>query len=435
MRKSLGMKLVQQQVQKVIMNQEMRQAITILQCSTMELLDYVHKLIEENPMFDVELNRGYPKNHLPHASSVSVIDYYHRREKSLEAHLMEQLGFQPLSPRLKRIGRYLIGLIDHQGYFREELGRVAAELNCSVDEVEQILGLIQTFDPPGIGARNLQESLVIQLKHKGIQNPHLEAMIHNHLNDLAEKRWDHISAKLGIGLDETKKLANLVRGLNPRPGANFISGDVRYIIPDVYVQLADGEPVVSLNDYVLPRLSINPSYLSMIKEVKQDSSTHSFLRDHLRNAIWTIRTIEQRYETIVKVTKAIFRYQKDFLVKGVYGLVPLSLVDIAGEVGVHPSTVSRTVNQKYVQTEKGVYELKYFFVNGLVTKEGESLSPYLVKREIEMLIQAEKKEHPLSDQQITDELNAKGIKIARRTVMKYREELGIPSSSMRRRLL
>lgn len=430
MDQSLGLRLSQEQTQKLVMNQEMRQAITILQYTSLELADFIQKEIEENPLFEFDLSKTSIRSDTDSPYPDPIV-HLAKKNETLEKILLEQISYQPLTARQRKIGRYLIGLLDEDGYFREEIGRVAQELDCAEDEVEEMLGIIQTFEPIGVGARNLAECILIQIRAKGRLTPLIEQLITQHLHMIAERKYALLSQIYGVSVEEIETVVALIEQSYPRPGLLYAEPDVKYIVPDLFVEMKDGEIVLSLNDQILPRLRINEEYLQMLRR-SEDQAAKSFLRERLKKALWMIKSIEQRGITILKVADAIFRHQREFLSKGDLALKPLTLREIAQEIGVHESTVSRTVNQKYVQTSRGLYELKHFFVRGIHTSAGALASSIWIKNSIQSLIDLENKEKPLSDQEIADYLNREGIQISRRTVMKYREEMKIPSSNKRR---
>ncbi len=431
MQESLGFRLVQEQTQKIIMNQEMRQAITILQYSSNELASYIEKQLESNPLFDLDRTTRRKKNHYASSVTNNPIEQLSRNQLSLEQHLLEQLSFHKLTSKQHRIGSYMIGLLDHDGYLREDLDHIATELKSKRAEIEQMLLILQSFEPIGVGARNLAECLLLQLKAKGLDTPLMSSLLTDHLPELADRKFAMLAQCYAVNENDIKAILKQIEKVNPRPGMLFALGEVKYLEPDLFVEWADGELKLVINERIYPQLKINESYRQYIKH-DQDRSSKSYIQEHLRNAQWLIRSIEQRKATILKVAEAILNHQKEFLTSGFDALRPLTLQVIANEVGVHESTVSRATNQKYIQTDKGLIELKNFFVHGIATINGESTTPYPVKRRITALIQAEDKSTPLSDQLITSLLNEEGIKISRRTVMKYREELQFPASSKRR---
>lgn len=425
----LGM--VQQQQQTLIMNQEMRQAIEILQLSGIELASYIVEQVESNPLLNIDhlWNR---KKHNVSTNTKSFIETISRDSQTLEHILLEQLSFAHLPMRKEQIGRYLIASLDSDGYLREDLDHIAEQLSCTLDEVLEVLSIIQSFEPAGVAARNLQECLVLQLKVQGRWTELADEIITYHLAELAERKFGQLAEQYGVPQEEIAKLLETIEQLNPRPGMEYDAGDVTYSIPDVFVRYEHGVIHIAVNEQLYPNIEVDMSYVHSIQQQAKDRQVQHYIREHLRSARWLIRSIEQRKATILKVAEAIFEVQKDFLQYGEVALHPLTLSDIADTIQMHESTVSRATKQKYVQTPKGLYELKSFFVHKLSTKQG-TITPYRIKQKIVKLIEHESKSKPLSDQQITNLLQQEGIHISRRTVMKYREELSIPSSSKRRR--
>ncbi len=328
----------------------------------------------------------------------------------------------------------LIENIDENGYLTTTADQVAMDLGMSAENVENVLCTIQTFEPLGVGARNLKECLQIQIREDENKNPHVEKIIEDYLEDVANNRLLKISKELDIDLKEVQQICDYIKTLEPKPGRCFNSGGdrVKYITPDATIEFIDGEYIILLNDVTGPRLNINNFYRELMRQ-EQDTNATEFLTEKLNSAMWIIRSIEQRRITIYKVVESILKFQIDFFNIGEKGLKPLTLKEVADDIGVHESTVSRATNGKYVQTPRGLYELKFFFSSGLSSNKGGDVSSTSIKSVIKDIIEGENIRKPYSDQQISDILKEKGISISRRTVAKYRDELEIPSSSMRRR--
>jgi RNA polymerase sigma-54 factor len=353
---------------------------------------------------------------------------------SLQEHLMMQLHLSNVSKIGFKIGEFLIGNLDKRGYLAISTREAAELLRVPEEEVERVLKLIQTFEPAGVGARNLKECLLIQVEQKNIDSPNIRRLIENHLKDLAEARYTRIAEALNITLAEVQRLKDLILTLDPKPGRNFsATNDTQYIVPDAIIQKVGDEYVVVMNDTIAPRLSINPYYRSLLYSEDKESTISKFLAHKLDSALWLIKSIEQRRITLSKVIKSIVDVQRDFLDYGITCLKPLTLKQIADKIGVHESTVSRAISGKYVQTPRGLFELKFFFKNGLENVDGSSISSESIKKMIKEMVAGEDPYNPLSDQKIADNLKKKGIVISRRTVAKYREETGIPSSAKRKR--
>lgn len=456
----LGFDLTLEQAQKLIMTPELRQAIQMLQFTSQELWQYVESQMEVNPLLDLE-NKRETEEHIEeynnnsedidwkeYAEQYDDISYsknYSNDEKensfesfvsartSLKEHLLFQLNLSIFDKRQKEIGEFIIESIDKNGYLSNSTAEIADQLGIEAENVENVIKVIQTFDPVGVCARDLRECLLIQIETRGIDNPDIKEVIQNYLEDVAQNRLAKISKELNIGLKSVQWICDLIKTLEPKPGRGFShdSDEIKYITPDVYLYYIDGEYVISVNDSSAPRLIINNYYKQLLSR-SRDENTTSFLTERLNSAMWLIRSIEQRRMTIYKVVESILKYQMDFFEKGKKSLKPLTLKDIAEDIEVHESTVSRATNGKYIQTPRGLFELKYFFSSGVHSGDG-GISSKSIKSIIEEIIGGENSKKPLSDQQIVKILKSKNINISRRTVAKYRDELGIPSSSGRRR--
>ncbi|NPV91654.1 MAG: RNA polymerase factor sigma-54 [Firmicutes bacterium] len=467
----VGYGLNVEQVQKLIMTPELRQAITILQLSAIELVDYIQQEVLENPLLEVKDDEGeageavveekaeatsekeketfdidwqeyfsdrsdlgYIKQPREEQSEYSYENYL-AKDPSLHETLMLQLDLVVLSDLERRIGRFLIGCINDTGYLQVPLEEVAKRFGASLEQVEVVLKIIQSFDPPGIAARNLGECLRIQLVQMNKLTPMVERVVEHHLEDLAKGRINHISSQLGISPREVQEIADLIRSLNPKPGNEFGSlNDIRYIIPDVIVERVNNEYVVLVNDTAVPRLGLNNTYHSLLtRHEVNDSEARKYLEGRLNSAAWLIRSIEQRRLTLYRVASCIVNIQTEFLERGVKYLKPMNLRQVAEIVGVHESTVSRATANKYIQTPQGVFEMKFFFTSGVEDEMGSRFSSQSIKRMIKDLIEAEDPSTPLSDQKLASILKQKGIPVSRRTVAKYRSEAGLATTSQRKR--
>lgn len=449
-----------EQSQKLIMTPELRQAIKILQLSATELGHYVDQVITENPLVEIQENHSegtdknkteinwedYLKNihenrytsesHLPQDDNLKLtFENLMTKGKSLEDYLYSQLGVLKLSKKQKRIAEYLIGNINSSGYLTVSVEQGSNDLKVSEKEVRDTIALIQSFDPPGIAARDLAECLTLQLKHKGIEDPAAYIIVKEHLKQIAAGSMNKVSQALNLPVIKVQELADIIKSLNPKPGASIGEGEeIRYIVPDVIVEQIDDGFVILVNESTSPKLIINKTYASILKEGGNvDQKTKEFVEDKLNQALWLIRSIEQRRSTIYQVTEAIIEHQREFFERGVRYLRPLNLKQIADKVGIHESTVSRATSNKYIQTPHGTFEYRFFFSSGVNNTEGERTSSETIKLMIQELVKNEDNTKPLSDQKIADYLQQKGITIARRTVAKYREELGILNAGQRKR--
>lgn len=455
----LGYDLALEQTQKLVMTPELRQAIQLLQFTSQELNEYLEKQIEENPLLELENTAEDYENIDDFANKKEEIDWkeYIGKEDdisyrpqvdknvkeysfenfisyspSLRDNLFFQLNVLEISQEDKKIGEILIESIDENGYLMTSVEQVAMDLNIDSERIENVLFLIQGFEPLGVGARSLKECLLIQIREDENRHPEAEKVVEYYLEDVAYNRLSKIAKELNMDIEEVQNICDYIKTLEPKPGRSFNDGDqVKYITPDATIEYIDGEYIIILNDVTGPRLNINNFYKELMRKGKDEKATE-YLTEKLNSAMWIIKSIEQRRMTIYKVVESILKFQKDFFEIGERGLKPLTLNEVAEDIQMHESTVSRATNGKYVQTPRGLYELKFFFSSGLTTSGGE-MSSTSIKSMIKDLIEQENPKKPYSDQKISDILKAKGINISRRTVAKYRDELEIPSSTARRR--
>ena len=355
-------------------------------------------------------------------------------EESLEEHLLWQLRMSAVSEDDCAIGEAIVGNIDSDGYLTTDVEEIAEMMEQNVAEVERVLTIIQAFDPSGVGARDLRECLLIQLRQLGLEDTIAYDIVEkDYLKDLEANRFPQIAKKLKTSLELVREAIDAISALEPKPGCQFSSIKPEYVVPDVTVEEVDGVYRVFANDYG-PRLRLSPYYRGMLNS--QDSlpnETREYIRSKIQSASWLLESIERRRRTILRVTESIFQVQRDFLESGPSHLKPLTLREIADMVGVHEATVSRVTRNRYVQTPQGVFELKFFFNSGILTESGRMTSSASVKEMLKNIVDNEDSESPLSDNDIEVQLNQKGIKIARRTIAKYRGELNIPPSSKRRK--
>jgi len=466
----LGYGLNIEQTQKLIMTPELRQAITVLQLSSLELSNYIEQQLEENPLleipdedaekgeefpekvFDSEEEQpayamdweeyfqdssdlGLPSQERWWENSEYSYENFVSKTPTLSEHLVSQLNLTLCRGRDRLIGEYLIGNIDENGYLQVSLQDVACKLKVEVCEVKKMLKVIQGFDPPGVGARNLVECLLLQVKLLGIKNEVLNRLIKFYLVDLAKGKLSRIAQAMDISVQEVQRAADILKTLDPKPGRNFSSyNDTRYIVPDIVLEKVGNEYIILVNDITVPRITINPTYRSVLTKGKNcDSNTRRFVESKLNAAAWLIRSIEQRRLTLYKVAKCLVELQREFLDCGVKYLKPLNLKKVAEMVGLHESTVSRATCNKYIQTPQGLFEMKYFFSTGLNNECGTATSSEVIKKILQEIIAAENPKNPLNDMKISELLRQRGVKISRRTVAKYRDELGIPPIKKRKR--
>ena len=356
---------------------------------------------------------------------------------TLQDHLLWQLHMADLAFDEIGIAEELIGNINDDGYLQSELTEIAEGAVATLEKVEEVLSRVQEFDPPGVGARNLQECLKIQIKpFEEKDRLLLERLIDHHLEDLERKNYQNILKDLKVSPEKLRELAHLISTLEPKPGRPFGREKAQYIIPDVYVEKVGNEYIILLNDDGLPKLQVSTFYRNALFQKDMEPNAKEYIQDKLRSAMWLIRSIHQRQRTLYKVTASIVKFQKEFLENGIAHLKPMVLRDIAEDIHMHESTISRVTTNKYVQTHRGLFELKFFFNSRVPsTSGGDGLTSEAVKEEIKKLVSSEDPKKPLSDQLICDSLQKNSIQIARRTVAKYREMLGILPASRRKQVL
>ena len=356
------------------------------------------------------------------------------QEESLQEHLMGQLKLVDLDETGLQIGELLIGNIDDDGYLRQSVEELAASTGFDVDQVRDALDVIQDFDPVGVGASDLKECLLLQLERLGEDKGIAAAMVREHLEDLGRKRWREIAQAMQVTQPQVQAGARLIGALDPRPGRRFSAEVTAYIEPDVFVEKVDGEYVVILNEDQLPHLRVSRQYRALMGDEKTTPDVRDYIRDRIRSSRFLIKSIAQRQQTLFNVSSELVRAQRDFFEHGIAHLKPLTMAEVARVVGVHETTVCRCVANKYMKTQRGVFELKYFFAPGLATADGRQVSNKTVRDMIAGMIAQEDKERPLSDQEIMDRLQTEGISVARRTVAKYRVMMRIAPSHLRKGL-
>ncbi len=383
-------------------------------------------ILNDEDEYEVKAPREHHEEELEHTEPAPV---------TLMDHLFEQLRLSPLSDKEMEIGEYILWCIDDDGYLACDVDSIAENFNTTEEKVEKVLSVIQRFDPVGIGARNLQECLLIQLYEKEPRDELAIRMLQECFDDFTNKRFEKIAKKLNISLAEVKRIIGLVSRLNPKPGERYVSEAENYIVPDVIVERVEGDFVITLNDWNIPRLRINESYKQLLKEKdKVSKETRDYIRQRLESARWLINSIYQRRSTILRVMESILKHQREFFEKGKKYLKPMILKDVADDVDLDISTVSRVTNGKYVQTDFGVFELKYFFSERLETASGEEVSNKLIKAKIKEIIEKEDPRKPFNDLTISNLLKKEGFIVARRTVAKYREQMMIPVARLRRKI-
>jgi RNA polymerase sigma-54 factor len=494
---SIEIKQVHKLSQQLVMTPQLQQAIKLLQLSRMELVDLVREEMMENPVLEdgaevsQELGKDDPEvkeesalqgetelaaptaeapDHTTEVTgaetssesqAVNEIDWENyidsyssgpttpsfkpsndelpslestlTKKTSLEDHLVWQLRMGKLPADEENVGMLIIGNLDNDGYLKEPpLSDIAEEASVTLEFAEMVLAKLQAFDPVGVCARSLSECLLIQARHIGADDDILVKMVTEHLGNLEKKNYQAIARDLKEPIEEIYEAAKVIMTLNPKPGREYSTEDPHYITPDVYIHKVGDKFFVVPNDDGLPKLKISNFYRSALSGTPQ---AREYIQDKLRSAQWLIRSIQQRQRTIVKVTESIIKFQREFFEKGIAHLKPLILREVAEDINMHESTISRVTTNKYVHTPQGIFELKFFFNSGIrLTNDDDKLASEAVKTKIKQLISAEDPRHPYSDQKIVELLREQTIDIARRTVAKYREQLGILSSSKRKQL-
>lgn len=461
---NMGFDLKLSQEQKLVMTMEMQQSIKLLQMSSYELLQHIDKELQENVVLDIDNNvenlkeDNFKSNELAEYrnlvkylefDSYSSRAYSQDEEKeqlsplnfisnkpTLKDYLKDQVMYSGVSKPIQYISNYIIDNIDGRGYLDEEIvGAVSEELNVSLELVEKGLEIIQSFEPAGIGARNLSECLKIQLGRKGIHDEILNRIIDEYLLEISKGKYQQLSKILNILPKQVQEYEDIIKELEPKPSRGFFTGEeIGYVVPDVYVRKLNDEYIVLMNEGVLPKLMINNTYKKVL-EFSQDKNTIEYVKEKISSAMFLIKSIESRKNTLCRVMEEVVKSQREYFDKGDDYLKPMTIKYIAQKLDMHESTVSRAIRDKYVALNSGeIKRIKSLFTS-YVNISNEEVSVSNVKKDIERIIEGENKNKPFSDSVICEQLNKQGIDISRRTVAKYREELGIKSSSQRKRLV
>jgi RNA polymerase sigma-54 factor len=472
---AIQQKLHTKLVQKLILTPSLQQAIKLLPMSTIELGELLTQEVVENPLleeistedqqttdataqtdkpeaepepppktdtwdeqdyeyfFGEYLDDGYRPRLPQEVRELPPIENTLSTGTSLSDHLAWQLSLQVDDPVIREIGGAIIGNLDDDGYLVASVDEIAQMGSWPVAEVERALKVVQRFDPIGVAARDLQECLTLQLHHLGLQETPTERIVSDHLRLLQNHQVPEIAKRLGLTIEEIKPHIEIIKQLDPKPGSRFNPTQSQYVIPDVYVVKVEDQYVAVLNEEGLPQLRISPVYRRLLdKSGEASDETRAYVKEKFRSALWLIKSVDQRQKTIHKVATSIIHFQQAFLDHGIEHLRPLVLRDVANDIGMHESTVSRVVNNKYMHTPQGVYEMKYFFHSGISSSYGESVSSVTIKQRIRKIIEGEDARRPLSDSKIVSILQNEGLILARRTIAKYREELKIPTSNQRK---
>jgi len=459
--------------QRLILTPSLQQAIKLLPLTTLELAEVLDQEVMENPLLEevpvqetmsteeiaqqeASEEQAKPEDPLKEIEVEKFFedyfdDGYERRGRPAEVpemppientltespdlydHLLWQLRMTVSDELIMEIGDAIIQNLDEDGLLRVSLDDVANLGPYPVEEVERALGVVQSLDPAGVAARSLTECLRIQLRVLGLEDSPADVMVRDHMKQLQSHQYAEISRQMGLTPEEIAHHLEIIRGLDPRPGNRYSPERSAYILPDVFVVKEGDEYKIVLNDDGLPKLRISPTYRRMLDDRRAGSEeTRAYVKDKLRSALWLLKSVDQRQRTIFKVSESIVRHQRAFLDHGISHLRPLVLRDVASDIGMHESTVSRVVANKYMHTPRGVFELRFFFHSGITSSMGEAVSSVTIKQRIRKMIEEEDPQRPLSDSRIAELLGAEGLPLARRTVAKYREELRIPPSNLRK---
>lgn len=437
--------LWQKQTTKLAMTQELTQAIALLQYSSQELLEFLENKAMENPLLQIEsgnvqtMDPQYDRvKKVKKAAQVDKqnwLEQIAKKETSLVDYLFSQIDFRFYDDSIKKVLTFLINSLDENGYLHIASDEVATILSVSFQEVEEAIQIIQDLEPAGVGARNLQECLLFQINREEEKKELATTIISDYFLLFAEKKWKLIAKHLGVELKQIQEVFDYVQSLNPRPASDFYSEQATYIIPDIIIKWDGTDFSVSVFDEVLPKIQFNDRYFHKFHST-DDDKVKRFLQEKRQDYQWIMRSLEQRKETLIKVALKMIEKQQDFFIHGPNHLKPMTMKEISEELDIHESTVSRAVREKYAQTPFGTIELKSFFSSTIKTTSDEDTSSSQVKKEISLLIDTEDKLKPLSDQDLVALLKANnGIVVSRRTIAKYRDQLGIPASSKRKRFV
>jgi RNA polymerase sigma-54 factor len=475
-------------VQQLVITPQLQQAIRLLQLTRLELVDLISQEMKENPLLEEaeeekELAEGEApvaeqeetktspepertpevkgngegadefdwENYLENSNLTPFeksprssqdgeerpsFENFLSKRTTLTDHLHWQLQLSHFTEEEHEIGTWIIGNLDEDGYLKISLEDICSETNLLMEEVERVLPKIQQFDPVGVAARDLKECLLIQLEQMSPRDSVAEKIVSEHLSLLKNRNYPAIAKRLGVSLDRVNRAASLISKLDPKPGKAFGGEVIQEIIPEVYIHKVEGDYVIYLNDDGVPRLKINSLYRNILNGNRlAPEGDRKYIQEKLRSALWLIRSIHQRQRTIYKVAKSIVKFQREFLDRGIQFLKPLVLRDVAEDIQMHESTISRVTHNKYAHTPQGIYELKFFFNAGITSTQGETMASESVKNLVREIIAKEDPKKPYSDEKLVQILQGMNIHIARRTVSKYREMMRILSSNERRKIV
>jgi len=482
---ALEIKQTPKLVQQLVITPQLQQAIRLLQLTRLELVDLIQQEVKENPLLEEEEEgkeeveaegpgtEGGEQKALPESEHTGEVkgegegsnefdwenylenynltsfqrqsyqdgderpsfENFLTKRTTHSEHLSWQLQLSRFTEEEQKVGTWIIGNLDDDGYLKLSLEDICSEVNLPLEVVQEVLRRMQLFDPVGVAARDLKECLLVQLGQMAVRDPLAEKIVSEHLALLKNRNYPAIAKRLGVSADRVNQAAFLISKLDPKPGKAFGGEVTQEIIPDVYIYKVEGEYVISLNDEDLPRLKVNSLYRGILSESRFAlEGDRKYIQEKLRSALWLIRSIHQRQRTIYKVTKSIIKFQREFLDQGIQFLKPLVLRDVAEDIQMHESTISRVTHNKYVHTPQGIYELKFFFNAGIASSQGETMASESVKNLLREIITKEDPRKPYSDEKLVQILKGMDIQIARRTISKYRELMKILSSNERRKI-
>lgn len=463
----------QQQRLQMVLAPQLRQSLELLQVPVLELRSLIQQEMEQNPTIEEQPIEGEQIEIEPAAEKPSEDEsfkdefdalaklddewkeYFNQNQggqrysseeaqrrqffldslsqpESLQQHLMSQLNLAAASDHERQVGELVIGSIDDDGYLTSSIEELAGSTGYAQKELEDALALVHEFNPIGVGARNLRECLLIQLHRLGKDDSLAATLVRDHIDALAAHRFPDLARILKVTSDQIQDAVRLISTLEPKPGRIFASESTSYVLPEVVVQKIDGEYVVILNNDQIPHLHISEHYRQLMADANTSAEVKNYIRDKVRAGMFLIKSINQRQQTIYNIAREIVRVQREFLDHGITHLRPLTMAEVATVVGIHETTVSRAIANKYMQTPRGTFEMKYFFTPGYKTADGQSVSNKMIKDAISKLVAEENPEDPLSDQAMVRKLADMGLKVARRTIAKYRDELKILPSHLRK---
>ncbi|MFZ4763835.1 MAG: RNA polymerase factor sigma-54 [Roseimicrobium sp.] len=459
--------LYQTQALKQVIGPQMQQSLQILQAPALELQQLVQQELAVNPVLEVESNdvsleqtapedpdadirelsrldeewREYYAQQRSQTAPRTAEDDEHQRfqlesitaQTTLQEHLLSQLSLADIrEPKLREACEFLIGSVDDDGLLHTTIGELSLRYSLPIDDLMRAKTIVQGFDPAGVAAESLRECLMLQLERQGRKASLAYRMVDHHLEDLAHKRYTVLAKKLAAPQDQIAKAVDVIAALDPRPAQGFAQTRNHYVTPDIHLERVNGGYVPVMNERDLPHLRISNAYKDLLAQPDTAGEARSYIRDKIRGAKFLIRSIAQRQQTIQRIAAEILKHQSEFFENGPSHLKPLNMATVAEAVGVHETTVSRAIAGKYISTPHGVFELKYFFTSGVKSESGDDVSNTAVKSAIAELLKSEPAQKPYSDEQIVKRLHEKGIKVARRTVAKYREAMGVLPSHLRK---